>query len=144
MGSHIQNAGQRKAVFWERVAAMLQGDPSDSALAARFLWSTSRTSHQIETLIFQGYVRGFITKIWPKIMVQWYGTSILGSWNSHWSNLEFGDLYLPNVQQFGGCSLTLLTYCTCHSSLPATHTCHTCWHQNGMPQMYSPSGLGHI
>ena len=32
--------------------------------------------------IFEGYVRGYTPKLWPRI---WYErTSILGSWNSHW------------------------------------------------------------
>ena len=32
--------------------------------------------------IFQAYVRKYPHKIWPEI---WSSTSILGSWNSHWS-----------------------------------------------------------
>ena len=35
--------------------------------------------------IFQAYVREHPHKIWPNI---WYSTSILGSWNSHWSYMS--------------------------------------------------------
>ena len=35
--------------------------------------------------IFQAYVREYPPKIWPQ---KWYSSSILGSWNSHWSYLR--------------------------------------------------------
>ena len=34
--------------------------------------------------IFEAYVREYPHKIWPYMVLIWYSTSILGSWNSHW------------------------------------------------------------
>ena len=39
--------------------------------------------------ICKAYVRGYTPKIWPTI---WYSTSILGSWNSHWTHGNSWDL----------------------------------------------------